>query len=79
MQSDTCSLILLMIIFIQVPKYLLSTYYAPGTVLTVLGTGDMAMSKTKPLAPKAWLLVCSLLPGRQEGRILSVYFISLFP
>jgi len=38
-----------MIIFIQVPKYSVSAYYASGTVL---GTGDMAVSKTKPLASK---------------------------
>lgn len=65
-----------MIIFIQVPNYLLSTYYVPGTVL---GTGDMAVSKTKPLAPKARLLVQTVFPGRQEGGLLSISFISLFP
>lgn len=49
MQSGTHSLILLLIIFIQVPKYFLSTNYAPGTVLD---TEDMAVSNTKPLALK---------------------------
>lgn len=44
------ALVLLVITFIQVSKYLLNTCYVPGTVP---GVGDTAVSKAKPFAPQA--------------------------